>query len=332
MVKGLLGPSLRGIDTHGVRLLPTYIKELQGGRSKARPNIRFAGRFPAAVSMDADQALGVVAAYEAVERSMEVADQYGTATVSVSNSNHFGAASNYSLAAAEEGFLCICTSNADSLVAAHNGRTKLLGTNPVSFSAPGDGNDVFSLDMATSQVSLSAVLQHLARGKPLKDNWVVDKDLGGESPLLPLGGYKGQGLGMMISILSCMLNDASMDVDMSHFYSAPFDQARNVGHCFITIKIEAFVEPAFFQGRVSALLQTIRESDTLPNGHVMAPGDQEAKSAASRSSSGVPLNSADAAYFAGLAEELGFSIQNACEGNDIGENLNCSLDHSSEGA
>jgi hypothetical protein len=57
----LVDASLRGIDTHGIRLLPTYLEELHGGRAKRRPVFTTVGSLPAITVLDADDALGIVA-------------------------------------------------------------------------------------------------------------------------------------------------------------------------------------------------------------------------------------------------------------------------------
>ena len=45
---GLCETSLRGVDTHGIRLLPHYIKSAHTGRKNPRPNFKFIENFPIA--------------------------------------------------------------------------------------------------------------------------------------------------------------------------------------------------------------------------------------------------------------------------------------------
>lgn len=303
MVNGLLGPSLRGIDSHGIRLLQTYLSELQGGRSKARPDFRFTTSASAAISMDADQGLGIVAGYEATERAILKAKQFGIAAVAVKNSNHFGAASNYTLAAAQQGLMCLSFSNSDALVAPHGGAEKVFGTNPISFAAPAQGDEIYCLDMATSQVSYSKILNCLAKGEATKDNWAVNVDHEQKSvgALLPLGGYKGQGLAMMVSILSGVLNGGPDDMDMSHLYCAPYDEPRQVGHFIIAINIDAFTQPVGFRQRLSRLMARVRQSETGVGERILVAGDLEKESKQKREKEGIPVSQELAGYFDHLA-------------------------------
>ena len=56
VVETLVETSLNGIDTHGVRLLETYVKELEGGRCKSHPVLKFTSVLPAIGLLDADDA------------------------------------------------------------------------------------------------------------------------------------------------------------------------------------------------------------------------------------------------------------------------------------
>ena len=179
VVDGLLEASLRGIDTHGVRLFPTYLAELDGGRSRARPELRWSGE-RAARTLDAGGALGLVAGRVAADEAVRLARELGVGAVSVRDSNHFGAASVYTLAMARQGVLGLAFTNSDALVAPHGGRRPVFGTNPISLAARGDGDDLFCADFATSQVSYSKVKHHRAHGLPLEPGWVVEG--GGDRP------------------------------------------------------------------------------------------------------------------------------------------------------
>ena len=128
---GLVGTSLRGIDTHGIRLLPTYLAELDGGRARADPELLWQGE-KAVRRLDAGGALGMVAGTVACREAVRLAGEHGVGAVSVANSNHFGAASVYTLDMARQGALGLAFTNGDALVAPFGGRHPLFGTNPLS--------------------------------------------------------------------------------------------------------------------------------------------------------------------------------------------------------
>jgi LDH2 family malate/lactate/ureidoglycolate dehydrogenase len=135
----LIETSLDGIDTHGVRLLPTYLREIEGGRANRTPQFRVRGRFPAAGVFDADDALGAVAATAAMREAMARAATCGVAAIAVANSNHFGAAAHYAKLALQRDQIGLVLSNSDALVVPFGGMLPMNGTNPLAMAAPGVG-------------------------------------------------------------------------------------------------------------------------------------------------------------------------------------------------
>jgi len=293
---GLLEASLRGIDTHGVRLFPTYLAELDGGRSRAHPDFQWSGK-GAAKTLDAGGALGLVAGRTAADEAARLAHELGVGAVSVRNSNHFGAASVYTLEMARRGVLGLSFTNSDALVAPHGGVRPVFGTNPISMAARGAGNDLFCADFATSQVSYSKVKHHRAHGLPLEPGWVVE---GEETALKPLGGHKGQCLGMMVEILCALLAGMPLDHELSHLYAPPYDEPRRVAHFFLAFDVGAFRDPADFQVDLSRFLGLVRAEPAAPDARVVAPGDLEEETAAERQIQGIPLEEEEWAFFEGL--------------------------------
>ena len=302
VVDGLIQASLRGTDTHGVRLFPVYLEELDGGRARAHPVLAWSPAGAGGKRLDAGGALGLVAGMIATREAITLARAQGIAAVSVVGSNHFGAASTYTIEIARAGQIGICLSNADKLMAPFEGMRPLFGTNPLSIAALGHGDELFCLDMATSQVSYSQVKARLARGEPLPPGWAVRADgsdaVGATtadevSALQPLGGYKGAGLGMAITMLTALLGDMPLDQELSHFYAEPFDTPRTISHLMIAIDVAGFVAPDVFRRRLTEYLRFVRREP----GTVKAPGDLEGASMRDRTANGIPLSAEELARF-----------------------------------
>ncbi len=172
----LVETSLRGIDTHGLRLLPQYLDEFGTGVARPQARIRVIKDRGAGLLIDADGALGVLAGLAAARTAAERARQFGVAAVGVRNSNHFGAASVYTRRLARDGLVGIAVTSAASRVAPYGGVEPLFGTNPISVAAGGPdyGADEFALDMATSQVCFGEVKHRRAQQRPLDRGWVTD--------------------------------------------------------------------------------------------------------------------------------------------------------------
>ena len=312
VVEGLIEASLRGIDTHGVRLFRTYLAELDGGRAKAQPQLSWREAGAAARVLDAGAALGVVAGRVAANETVRLAREFGVGAVVVRNSNHFGPASCYTLAMARQQVLGFSCTNSDALVAPFRGTQPLMGTNPISLVAPGLGDELFCADFATSQVSYSKVKHYREQGQPLPAGWAVAKDgqdaagRGAEiAALHPLGGYKGQCLGMMVEILCPLLAGEPLDHELSHLYVEPFDQPRRVAHFFFGLHLPAFTDPDSFRAQVSRLLALARAQDSAGNEPVQAPGDPEATAEADRRQHGIPLTPGELEFFRELDASTG---------------------------
>src|SRR5688572_18774115 len=88
---------VRGIDSHGVARLRTYVDMFKIGRINPTPNIKIIRERKSVATVDGDRGLGLVVGPKANEIAMDKASQYGSGWVSVCNTNHYGIASYYSL-------------------------------------------------------------------------------------------------------------------------------------------------------------------------------------------------------------------------------------------
>lgn len=295
IVEALLYASLRGIDTHGVELAPFYFRELSEGRSKIRPKLEYdvSGSL---IRFDADDALGIVAGVESIDKGVDLALSKGLSLVSVKNSNHYGAASFYTQRAANKNLIALSFCNADSLIAPAFGVDKILGTNPLSVAAPALNGDGFCLDLASSGMSYTKIKGMLEKGADIPKGYAIDangvdsSESGLVSALLPFGGVKGQGISMIGTIMAGILNCMPLDNEMSHFYAEPFSEPRKTGHLFILVNPEYFCGAEYFKQQLQTYLDTIRNSKSrLKTSPVRIAGDLERKSYEERIVTGIPV-------------------------------------------
>jgi len=313
-VRALVGASLRGVDSHGVRLLPHYVKVLEGGRVKGAPQMHFEQPAAAVGRLDAGHALGTAAGYRAMEEAVKLADSAGVGAVSVINSSHFAAAGCYSLAAAEAGYIGVAVCNATSAVLPHDGRDGFHGTNPISFAAPVDGERPYLLDMATSSIPVNRILQYRALNRELPADVVVDgagamtRDPHAAKSLFALGGagygYKGAGLAGVVTILSAVLSGMCLDHQMPEMFVPPWSEPRRLGQFFLAMKPSTFIDEERFQSQLSEYLGALRGQPAHPGAQVMAPGDREWAVERQRSTEGIPLDAHNWQIFAELAAKL----------------------------
>src|SRR3989338_7771299 len=73
LTEGLIETSVRGVDSHGVRLLPHYLKGVKGGRINPAPKYKFKKTSASTGLLDADHTFGHASGMEAAKRAMELA-------------------------------------------------------------------------------------------------------------------------------------------------------------------------------------------------------------------------------------------------------------------
>jgi len=151
--ESLIQTSLRGVDSHGIRLLPHYLRAIDSGRINPKPSYNFTKTSNSTVKLDADHTFGHAAGAEGMLKAISLANKNGMGSIVVYNSTHFGAAAYFSLLAANQNMIGISFTHADSLMLSYFGKRAYFGTNPICFAAPCEGEEPFCLDMATSRPS-----------------------------------------------------------------------------------------------------------------------------------------------------------------------------------
>src|SRR5918996_2612483 len=107
----MLETDLRGVDSHGISMLPTYDREFRAGRLNMKPAYTTVREGAAFALIDADASLGHPVAVYAMNMAVDKCRESGVAVVSVFNSHHFGAAGCYSRIAADRGVIGMVTAS-----------------------------------------------------------------------------------------------------------------------------------------------------------------------------------------------------------------------------
>ena len=271
-------------------------------------------RFKATRVWDAGRKLGQPVAYRAMETCMELADEYGVGTVSVDNCFHYLWGGGYVMEAARKGYIAYtnCTAMLPE-VAPFGGRTPTLGTNPHSWGFPTTEAVGFPIvvDWATSIVAMGRVPQLQREGKPLPPNVAVDKsgqattDPNQVVALLPFGGHKGYGLGLIDELWSAFIGGSLPTLrgrmqDDGEKHTPVF--------FFQVIHPEAVSGGAFAKGRTQGenLRAVLRDVVGHGNESCLLPGQVEAEAAAkSARLGGLLFSAAEMEAFAEIARECG---------------------------
>ena len=313
---GLVDADLRGIPSHGVSRLPTYIDALQRGFSRARPLIQVHRTGHATAVLDGNDGLGSLVAVLGMREAIELADESGIGMVAVHSSSHFGHAGYYASLAAADGCIGIVLSNAFPTVAPFGGCQAMLGTNPIAVAAPGGDRPDFALDMSTSITSRGWLRLAAEDNAPIPEDWAVTKDgAPARTPreamagiLLPFGGYKGSGISMMVDLIAGILTGAGFGQGVHSMY-VPGELRADVGHALIAIRISAFLERSEYERRYSTWYDALKASQPA-QGHdaILIPGERSAAIARKQQREGIYLDAKTWQSLDQLAEKLGVAL------------------------
>lgn len=308
--RALAHASRLGFDSHGVRLAAHYAAMMRSGRINPRPQRRVRQTGAGTAMLDADDGLGHASAYAAMDVACELARSAGIGAVGVVRSSHFGAAGAYAVAGAEAGFIALVTTNTDSVVGLHGGKRAFHGTNPIAVAAPVPGQKPWLMELATSSMPFNRVALARTLGKTLPDGVAADADgVPTTDPakaemLLPLGGtdfaYKGAALAGLATLLSAVLTGGALDHEMTPmFRTDDFQSPRNLGHFCLALDPDRFVGRAAYDQAIARYLAALRAVPAREGQRVLAPGDREWETEATRARSGIPIDS-ETAQFLGL--------------------------------
>ena len=310
----MLEADLTGADAHGVFRLPQYVHRLKIGGLNPRPAIKVERTAPATALVDGDNGMGHLVVARAAETAIELARECGVAWVGLRMSNHAGAAGVYAALPLQADMIGLyaAVANANHMPLS-GGAENLLGTNPLAIAVPAGEEPPLVLDIATSIVSYGTIKNHRLQGKPLPLGWMVDPATGeavtdpgktAEALLLPMGGYKGAGLALMLGMLAGTLNGAFFGRDCVDFNATP-EKVNNTGQFVIALDPARFQKLDTFKAEVDRHIRELRASKTLPGESVRLPGEERAKRRADRLANGLTLTPELLAQLDKLAGELG---------------------------
>jgi L-2-hydroxycarboxylate dehydrogenase (NAD+) len=279
-----------GIRTHNA-IKALHLDDLFGSKAggcvpKAEIR-RLPGRFAAVEVWDARKKLGQAVAWQAIDRCIELADRYGTGTVSVDDAFHYLWGGGYVMEAAKRGYIAYtnCTASLAEVVP-FRGRFPTLGTNPHSWGFPTVEAVGFPIviDWATSVVAMGRVQQLKREGKPLPPGAAVDAhgtptiDPAAAVALLPFGDHKGYGLSLINEIVGGLIG-GSLPTIRSR--AAVPGEKQTCNFFFQVIHPDAMSGGAFAKGRSQAENVKAVLADILGHGNegCILPGQLEAESA-----------------------------------------------------
>jgi LDH2 family malate/lactate/ureidoglycolate dehydrogenase len=311
----IVGSNMRGVDTHGVIRMLVYSAKLKGGFVNPKPNLRPLRETKGTALIDGGNGFGQIVGYRAMEIAIKKAREVGVSCVSVRNSNHFGTCAHYSMMAPPQDMIGLVFTNASAQIAPTGGAEKMLANNPWSVAVPAGKRFPVVLDMANSVVARGKIRQAAKEGRSIPPEWAVDKNgrattdakAALEGFLLPVGGYKGYGITLMVDLLTGVLANSCYGPRVQGLDIV--EAIGGVGHTFMAIDVAAFDEVAEFKARMDAYIDEIKGSKKATGVEVIyMPGELEFLKEQERRQTGIPLHINIVNDLRKIAEENGVPL------------------------
>jgi len=311
---GLCETSLRGVDSHGIRLLPHYTRSALLGRKNPTPEYKFKQVFPAFGHLDADNTFGHAAGMKAIDLAMPLAKENGISSIAVSNSSHPGAMASFALRAARKGYIAFAFTHADALVSSYGGKRAYFGTNPICIAAPRKEAEPFCLDMAPTMISWNKLLGARERSESLSGKYAADESgIPTDNPtlakaLLPIGGYKGYGIAAMGEVLCGVLTGMAFGRSIPPMFTSPMDQPRHLGQFYMVMRADVCQSQSDFESRLQQMTNEVRSEPSMPDERVQLANDPQIEETKRRKNEGIPIDDSLLQEFQKLSSELNVTM------------------------
>jgi LDH2 family malate/lactate/ureidoglycolate dehydrogenase len=324
MAKCAMMASYHGIRTHnGIKAL--HLDDMLGSKVGAwTPNAeikKLPTKYKACEKWDGNKKIGPAVAFAAMERAMQLADEYGVGVVSVDNATHYLWGGGYVIDAANKGYIAYtgCTS-ARSEVVPFGGKYPTIGTNPHSWAFPTNKEIGFPIcvDWATSIVAFGRIEQFKREGKELPQGWAMDKegnpttDPHKVASLLPFGGHKGYGLSLIDELWAAYIG-GSLPSIRGRSAEGKGDPKDKYGAAFVfqCIKPDAMDCGGFAMGRNQSenIKEILKDIRSFGNDACKYPGEPEHDNAElSRKYGGLLFTPVEVGEFETMAKAVGVNF------------------------
>ncbi|MBT6486095.1 MAG: Ldh family oxidoreductase [Planctomycetaceae bacterium] len=291
----LVEANLVGHDSHGVIRAPIYLQWMNDGKVFAGKSLQIVVDAGSLVVADACLGYGQWTGRQAVAIGVNKCREHGVAIVALKNAAHLGRIGTWAEIAASEGLVSLHFVNTTGLgmfVVPTGGRDARLSVNPVCVGIPIEGRDAIVLDIAAAASAEGKLKVARNKGVPVPDDTIVDANgnptndandfygpPGGRpvGAILPFGGHKGYGLGLVAEILAGALTGGGCSV--------PGKTLLEQG------MLSIYVDPLKLQTDGSMFDEIRRYVDFVKNsrptatdGEILVPGEIENRNRAARSS------------------------------------------------
>jgi len=308
VMKVLLDTNLRGMDTHGINMLPSYSERFKAIDHR---EITVAEDKGAGCIIDGGNHTGQMTSMFALEKAMEKADKYGLGLALVRESCHNGAVGYYASLAAEKGYIALTSTTVMPLLAPWGGLEPFVGNNPYAVGFPYKEMPIV-LDVANTVAARQKIFSYAREGWQLPDGWAMDKDgnptndpqAAIEGLLMPVGGHKGAGLAVMIDIILGTLSGGTYS--RSICANTVTDRAQHIAHLFFLMNPDFYMSRDALDRHIAQYVADFKKVKKKADvQEILLPGELEWQKIQDRRANGIPVSTAIIKELNAYADKVG---------------------------
>lgn len=315
IARHLVEANLRGHDSHGIGVVPTYLEGARHGRLVLNRRLETSLDAAGMLICDAGLGAGQVMAHDAMELGIARAREAGSCAVALRESHHVGRIGHWAEQCAAAGMVSIHFVNVVSgpFVAPFGGTAARLGTNPFAAGFPRPGGDPVVVDFATSRLALGKVRVARNKGERLPEGVVVGADgrptddpsvmfTEPRGALTTFGEHKGWGLQLACELLGAALVGAPVQ-------GGPQEKPGLVNSMFsVIVAPERLGTAGPYAERLEQVARWVTSENVAGPGAVLLPGMPERRTRAERLRDGIPVDRETWEQLVAAAAGVGVSL------------------------
>ena len=310
--ENLVRAEARGVSTHGLIRVKIYAGKMLSGELNARPSIRLDGT-SGIMQVHADRGLGPAVGMHLVDKCMERASASGSVIAVIGGIGHMAALGIYALRTAEAGMLCLVMQATPRVMGMPGSRGGAIGNNPFAFGSPMPNGPPLVLDIASAAVARSRILRAAREGRAIPEGWGLDADgqpttdaaMAMQGAQLPMAGYKGLGIAMMVECLAGSLSGIRPPKPNS---AVGVNAPASVGAFMLVIDPR---RAAIGDGYLAHVADWLHDYRRASGAAARYPGERAAVAEAEAVRDGIELSTERQAELTALGSELGVPFQMA---------------------
>ena len=310
----LVGSNLVGHDSHGVIRVMYYVDYVRAGKVVPNQHAKVVFSTDTMLVVDGCYGFGQVIAEEAMQHAIELCSRMGVAVLALRKCGHLGRVGDWPELAARAGMASLHFVNTNGfgiLTAPIGGIERRLSANPIAVGIPRGDAEPIVLDISTCAIAEGKIRVARNKGVTVPPGCIINasgeptidpEEFYAEPPgaILPFGGHKGYGLGVVTEILAGALTGAGC--------SKPGEDRLLNGMLAILIDPERLPTDIPLVEEVDQFVQFVKSSrKATPDAKILVPGEVEANTRKERLQEGIPLDAQTLADLTRVAQSFGLA-------------------------